>query len=125
MGYKDINEKAIGFAQSGITERRGNIYLRNKDAEKIQAKIDKLKAELAPEEKALRDLEEKVAVWQQEKDALHELIRDLKQPRDAFETLSDEEFEARKRQLRWEIADILTYYTFIVDGNEPDIQGGF
>ena len=129
MAYKDINDKAIGFAKSGINERTGKIYLRTKDADEIQARVDKLRAELKQEEKALRSVNERIVGWNQEKHELNKLIDYLNIPREsyAFESLSDEEFEARRKQLRWEIADIVGHYTFIVDGKDPllEIQGGF
>lgn len=124
MAYTDINDKALGFAQSGIRERTGQTYLERKKVEEHQAEADRLRAELQQEEAILLDMHENINRWQQEKDSLQGLIDLLKKPRNDFETLSDEEFEARRKQLRWEIADVLGKYTFIVNGIE-EIQGGF
>lgn len=125
MAYKDVNEKAIGFAESGIRERKGNIYLKRKKMEEHQANADRLRAELQQEEEILQGMQAEVDQWQQEKVSLKELIEALKKSEHNFEMLSDEEFESRRKQIRWAIADVLGHYTFIVDGRVPDIQGGF
>ncbi len=126
MGYTDINAKAIGFARSGGRERRSKIYLKNKEAEKQQAKVDKLQAALDAEQEILGDMHADVSDWEQEMESLRELDQELKKPRSDFDDYTDEEFEDRCLALRWQIADITGYYTFITKGSELEaLQGGF
>lgn len=122
MKMTDNDERAIHLAKGRIKTLRYELpELREKYEKQIEI-VETRKRSLSMAESKLQELQADVTKRDHDSTRLEVLINELGRSREEFAWLSDEEFEKRKSDLRWEIGDYVGKYTFVTD---PFAEGGF